>query len=280
MRYFFNYIFYKHFTLLLCLILWGGICYSQTPLPTPHPIELKLSAPPYFREGDRVHIKAILHNKDKREITGQVALQVIDDSSHESADGWFRNFFPNQFFTIPGDTINITDFYLEIPYEYGRLVQFKLFVAYEQSIDSTIFHIPVIHNRINISSKPIASSYIEVKEWLERKGEKKRLLEKNPVLKVGDKITKTIRLLNQAPFEKIIVEELLCSGTTLQTTSPTNLNTLQVLNRTLRKNKPLQIETIAQFEGSFIHNQTILKNIQGKILQTYGFGEVLHIEEN
>ncbi len=62
-----------------------------------------------------MNFSAKIANLTDKEITGQVQLQLIDATTNQSVDGWFKNVMPNQYFTVPAKQSVPVTFSIEIP---------------------------------------------------------------------------------------------------------------------------------------------------------------------
>ncbi len=117
---------------------------------------VQANAPRFMREGDRMDFSGKIVNMTNKEITGQVALELIDPITNQSVDGWFRNMFPNQFFTVAAGQSTPVSFTIEIPYQYNKPVTYKL-IASTKATDSGSLSdgeqalLPVISNRMLVT---------------------------------------------------------------------------------------------------------------------------------
>ena len=80
-----------------------AIGYQQKEIVTQKQLMVQPNAPRFLREGDRMEFSAKIVNLTDKELTGQAELQLFDATTNQSVDGWFKNMFPNQYFTLqPG----------------------------------------------------------------------------------------------------------------------------------------------------------------------------------
>jgi uncharacterized protein YfaS (alpha-2-macroglobulin family) len=101
----------------LCLILFCAFFISSLQAQTPA-ITLKTDFPTQLRQGDRTELHLTIQNGGNTETTGQAQLLLMDAATETPADGWFQNFFPNQYFTVAAkDSTNIA-FPVEVPYTF------------------------------------------------------------------------------------------------------------------------------------------------------------------
>jgi uncharacterized protein YfaS (alpha-2-macroglobulin family) len=131
--------------------------YSEKSIITQKELMVQPNAPRFMREGDRMDFSGKIVNLSSKELTGQVELQLIDPTTNQSVDGWFRNVFPNQFFTVAaGQSIPVT-FSLEIPYQYNKPLTYRLVAATKAGANETALSdgeenmLPVVSNRMLVT---------------------------------------------------------------------------------------------------------------------------------
>ncbi|WP_315817546.1 alpha-2-macroglobulin family protein [Paraflavitalea speifideaquila] len=131
--------------------------YSEKNIITQKELMVQPNAPRFMREGDRMDFSGKIVNLSSKELTGQVELQLIDPTTNQSVDGWFRNVFPNQFFTVGAGQSIPVNFSLEIPYQYNKPVTYRLVASTkagsnEQALsDGEENMLPVVSNRMLVT---------------------------------------------------------------------------------------------------------------------------------
>lgn len=86
---------------------------------------LRSAAPQFLRPGDRMELLLHVKNNNNKEVTGQSELQLQDATSGTAVDGWFQNFFPNQYFTAsPADSATVR-FPVEVPYTFFKTARLR-----------------------------------------------------------------------------------------------------------------------------------------------------------
>jgi uncharacterized protein YfaS (alpha-2-macroglobulin family) len=131
--------------------------YSEKSIITQKELMVQPNAPRFMREGDRIDFSGKIVNLSSKELTGQVELQLIDPTTNQSVDGWFRNVFPNQFFTVAaGQSIPVM-FSLEIPYQYNKPLTYRLVAATKAGANETALSdgeenmLPIVSNRMLVT---------------------------------------------------------------------------------------------------------------------------------
>lgn len=121
--------------------------YSEKTITTRKQLMVLANPPRFIREGDRMDFAATIVNLSDSEITGQVQLLLIDPKTNESVDGWFQNFFPNQYFTVePGQSVPAR-FSIEIPYKYNRPLIYRVVARSGNMSDGEEAILPVLSNK-------------------------------------------------------------------------------------------------------------------------------------
>jgi hypothetical protein len=125
--------------------------YSEKTIVTQKDIMVQPNAPRFMREGDRIDFTTKIVNLTDKELTGQVELQMIDPTTNQSVDGWFRNFFPNQYFTVPAKQSVPASFTIEIPFQYNKPVIYRLIARSGNISDGEEMMLPVVSNRMLVT---------------------------------------------------------------------------------------------------------------------------------
>jgi hypothetical protein len=84
------------------------------------------NAPRFFRQGDNMEFSVKISNLGDKELTGQAQLQMLNAATMQPVDGWFKNVFPNQYFTVAAGQSTALKFPIEIPYLYNDAVMYRV----------------------------------------------------------------------------------------------------------------------------------------------------------
>jgi hypothetical protein len=109
----------KKVSAVLCTFLFGTavLCCRSLHAQTPA-ITLSTKFPAYLHQGDRTELHLTIHNRGIKETTGQAQLLLQDAKTGTPVDGWFQNFFPNQYFTVAANDSTTIAFPVEVPYTF------------------------------------------------------------------------------------------------------------------------------------------------------------------
>jgi Bacterial Alpha-2-macroglobulin MG10 domain/Alpha-2-macroglobulin family/MG2 domain len=100
--------------------------YSEKTVITQKPLMVQPNAPRFIREGDRMELVTKVVNLSDKEITGTAQLELIDAVTNKSIDGWFKNVFPNQYFTVEAGKSVAVKFPMEIPFNFNSALTYRI----------------------------------------------------------------------------------------------------------------------------------------------------------
>ncbi|MBC7827916.1 MAG: alpha-2-macroglobulin, partial [Chitinophagaceae bacterium] len=124
---------------------------SEKTIITQKELMVQPNPPRFMREGDRMDFSGKVVNLSSKELTGQVELQLIDPSTNQPIDGWFRNMFPNQYFTAAAGQSVPVNFSIEIPFQYNRPVTYRMIASSGALKDGEEMMLPVVSNQMLVT---------------------------------------------------------------------------------------------------------------------------------
>ena len=124
---------------------------SEKTIVTQKELMVQPNATRFVRQGDRIDFSGKIVNLTDTEMTGQVELLLIDPTTNQSVDGWFKNVFPNQFFTAPAKQSVAVNFSIEIPFQYSKALTYRMVARAGNISDGEEGILPVLSNRILIT---------------------------------------------------------------------------------------------------------------------------------
>jgi uncharacterized protein YfaS (alpha-2-macroglobulin family) len=125
--------------------------YSEKTIVTQKQLMVQPNVPRFLREGDKINLSVKVVNLTDSEMTGQLGLALTDPTTGETADGWFVNRQPNQYFTVPARGSAVVEFPLDIPYQYNRPVSYRLVAQAGAFSDGEEAVLPVVSNRMLVT---------------------------------------------------------------------------------------------------------------------------------
>ncbi len=100
--------------------------YAEKLLVTQKPLMVQPNAPRFMREGDRMEFSAKIVNLSDSELTGTTTLELLDAATNKPVDGWFKNVFPNQYFTVAAGQSVAVKFPVEIPFNFNSAMTYRI----------------------------------------------------------------------------------------------------------------------------------------------------------
>lgn len=121
--------------------------YSEKITVTQKPLMVQPNAPRFLREGDAMEFSAKIVNLGDSEVTGTAQLELLDAANNKSIDGWFKNVFPNQYFTIAAGESFLVKFPMEVPFNFNSAMSYRIIAKTANASDGEEMAIPVLTNR-------------------------------------------------------------------------------------------------------------------------------------
>jgi Bacterial Alpha-2-macroglobulin MG10 domain/Alpha-2-macroglobulin family/MG2 domain len=125
--------------------------YSEKSVVTQKQLMVQPNVPRFLREGDKMNLSVKVVNMTDSEMTGQMGLQLTDPTTGETADGWFVNRQPNQYFTVAARSSEVVDFPLDIPFQYNRPLTYRIVAQAGNYSDGEEATLPVVSNRMLVT---------------------------------------------------------------------------------------------------------------------------------
>jgi hypothetical protein len=125
--------------------------YSSKEIITQKQLMVQPNAPRFLREGDKMEFSSKIVNLTEKEMTGQAELQLIDATTNERVDGWFKNVIPNQYFTIAAGQSESVKFPIEVPYLFNKALVWRIVARSGEFSDGEENAMPVLTNRMLVT---------------------------------------------------------------------------------------------------------------------------------
>lgn len=100
--------------------------YSEKTVITQKPLMVQPNAPRFLREGDAMELVSKVVNLSDKEITGTIQLELINAITNTPVDGWFKNVFPNQYFTVEAGQSVAVKFPMEVPFNFNSALIYRI----------------------------------------------------------------------------------------------------------------------------------------------------------
>jgi hypothetical protein len=125
--------------------------YSEKTVVTQKQLMVQPNVPRFLREGDHMDLAVKVVNLTDSEMTGQMVLQLTDPTTGETADGWFTNRQPNQYFTVGAGQSAVISFPLVVPFQYNRPLTYRIVAQSRSYSDGEEATLPVVSNRMLVT---------------------------------------------------------------------------------------------------------------------------------
>jgi len=125
--------------------------YTEKTVLTQKPLMVQPNAPRFIREGDKMEFSAKVVNLTDKEVTGTAVLELIDAATNAPIDGWFKNIFPTQFFTVAAGQSSALKFPMEVPFNFNSAMSYRIVAKTSEASDGEEMAIPVLTNRMLVT---------------------------------------------------------------------------------------------------------------------------------
>ena len=127
--------------------------YSENTVITQKPLMLQPNAPRFLREGDQIEFSAKIVNLSEKELTGTAQLELFDASTNKPVDGWFKNIFPQQYFTVAPGQSTAVKFPMGIPDNFNSALSWRIKAITKNNdfSDGEEAVLPVLTNRMLVT---------------------------------------------------------------------------------------------------------------------------------
>ncbi len=144
----------------------AATAYSEKTVVTQKPLMVQPNAPRFMREGDNMEFSAKIVNLSGKEVTGIATLELLDAATNKPVNGWFKNIFPNQYFTVAPGQSEAVKFPMEIPFNFNSAMTFRIVAKAGDHSDGEEMAIPVLTNRMLVTeSMPINLRGVNSKQF-------------------------------------------------------------------------------------------------------------------
>jgi uncharacterized protein YfaS (alpha-2-macroglobulin family) len=127
--------------------------YLEKTVITQKPLMVQPNPPRFLREGDAIEFSAKIVNLSDSEITGTAQLELINAVTNEPVDGWFKNVFPNQYFTVAAGQSFAVKFPVTIPHNFNSALTYRIKAISKEGTysDGEEAALPVLTNRTMVT---------------------------------------------------------------------------------------------------------------------------------
>ncbi|MEO9020799.1 MAG: MG2 domain-containing protein [Ginsengibacter sp.] len=125
--------------------------YAERTVITQKDLMVQPNAPRFLREGDRMIFSAKIVNLGDKEVSGQAELQLLNASTMNPVDGWFKNNNPVQNFSAAAEQSTVVNFSIDVPDNFNNAVVYRIVAKAGEVSDGEEAAIPVVTNRMLVT---------------------------------------------------------------------------------------------------------------------------------
>ena len=125
--------------------------YAEKTIVTQKDLMVQPNAPRFLREGDKMEFNAKIVNMSDKELSGNAELQLLDASTMNPVDGWFKNTNPVKAFTVAAGQSAGVSFNIDIPQNFNDAVVYRIVAKAGNVSDGEEAAIPVVTNRMLVT---------------------------------------------------------------------------------------------------------------------------------
>ncbi len=125
--------------------------YATRTVVTQKDLIVQPNAPRFLREGDKMEFTAKIVNLSNKDVSGQAELHLLNASTMNPVDGWFKNNIPSQSFTAKAGQSTLVKFNIEIPANFNDAVVYRIVAKAGDVSDGEEAAIPVVTNRMLVT---------------------------------------------------------------------------------------------------------------------------------
>jgi hypothetical protein len=125
--------------------------YAEKTIVTQKDLMVQPNSPRFLREGDKMEFSAKIVNMGDKEVSGNAELQLLNASTMNPVDGWFKNTNPVKAFTVAAGQSAVVNFSIEIPNNFNNAVVYRIVAKAGNVSDGEEAAIPVVTNRMLVT---------------------------------------------------------------------------------------------------------------------------------
>lgn len=125
--------------------------YAEKTIVTQKDLMVQPNVPRFLREGDKMEFSAKIVNMGDKEVSGNAELQLLNASTMNPVDGWFKNTNRTKLFTVAAGQSTVVNFNIEIPNNFNNAVAYRIVAKAGNVSDGEEAAIPVVTNRMLVT---------------------------------------------------------------------------------------------------------------------------------
>lgn len=125
--------------------------YAEKTIVTQKDLMIQPNAPRFLREGDQIEFSAKIVNMSDKELKGNAELQLLNATTMNPVDKWFKNTNRTKPFTVAAGQSDLVNFQIEIPANFNNAIVYRIVAKAGNVSDGEEAAIPVVTNRMLVT---------------------------------------------------------------------------------------------------------------------------------
>ena len=125
--------------------------YATKTVITQKDLMVQPNAPRFLREGDQMEFSAKIVNLGDKEVSGQADFQLLNATTMNPVDSWFKNNSPSKTFKVAAGQSTLVTFSIDIPQNFNDAVVYRIVAKAGDVSDGEEAAIPVVTNRMLVT---------------------------------------------------------------------------------------------------------------------------------
>ncbi len=125
--------------------------YATKTVITQKDLMVQPNAPRFLREGDQMEFSAKIVNLGDKEVSGQADFQLLNATTMNPVDSWFKNNAPSKTFKVAAGQSTLVTFSIDVPQNFNDAVVYRIVAKAGEVSDGEEAAIPVVTNRMLVT---------------------------------------------------------------------------------------------------------------------------------
>ena len=125
--------------------------YATKTVITQKDLMVQPNAPRFLREGDQMEFSAKIVNLGDKEVSGQADFQLLNATTMNPVDSWFKNVSPSKTFKVAAGQSTLVAYNIDVPKNFNDAVVYRIVAKAGDVSDGEEAAIPVVTNRMLVT---------------------------------------------------------------------------------------------------------------------------------
>ena len=125
--------------------------YATKAVITQKDLMVQPNAPRFLREGDQMEFSAKIVNLGDKEVSGQADFQLLNATTMNPVDGWFKNNASSKTFKVAAGQSTLVTYSIDVPQNFNDAIVYRIVAKVGEVSDGEEAAIPVVTNRMLVT---------------------------------------------------------------------------------------------------------------------------------